>query len=72
MKKWNTPEIAALDLNETKNGFWPWDREVCPLILGGAHDATGAQQPGEQQPGEQPKGEGEQTPSDGETTDQFS
>ena len=23
MKKWNAPEIAALDLNKTENGF-PW------------------------------------------------
>jgi hypothetical protein len=53
MKKWNTPEIAALDLNATANGFWPWDREVCPLILGGAHDATGCNQPEEQGKGQE-------------------
>ena len=68
MRKWNTPEIAALDLNETKNGFWPLDREVSVLVLGGAHDATCHP---EQPNTEQPKGN-EDTPSDSDNTDYLS
>lgn len=27
MKKWNAPEIAELNVTETKNGFWPSQTE---------------------------------------------
>ncbi|WP_026528477.1 hypothetical protein [Butyrivibrio sp. VCD2006] len=64
MKKWNNPEISALDLNQTQNGIWPWDREVCVLILGGAHDATSSTN----QPIEEGKGEGETTNTEDNVT----
>ncbi len=32
MKKWNTPEIATLDLNETKSGFFCTEYECWPLV----------------------------------------
>lgn len=32
MKKWNTPEIAALDLNATESGLFCTDYECWPFI----------------------------------------
>lgn len=32
MKKWNTPEITALDLNETMSGLFCTEWEVCWVL----------------------------------------
>lgn len=32
MKKWNTPEIAALDLNATESGFFCTEYECWPIV----------------------------------------
>ncbi len=29
MRVWNKPELAEVNINETANGFFDWDYEVC-------------------------------------------
>ncbi|MDC7292367.1 MULTISPECIES: hypothetical protein [unclassified Butyrivibrio] len=65
MKKWNTPELAELNLTETAGGFWCDDHESCTWY-GGTHDHTPKGDKGQEEKGT------ESTPEEEEFTDKLS
>ena len=66
MKKWNSPEIQVLDINETESGCFPWFWESCISQV-----PTCPNQPSEPTQPTEPQGPTE-TPSDEDPTEQFS